>query len=227
MTWNNLREYFGISLLISLLWLVCIIVYFLLHNKPFFHNAKNWVKWLIMIGAIILFLQWKDDIKAYKNVVAMRDYAAIDEGLRQFVEQKGNELSYSDQLNGFRSGKLNGKMIAFEIELMGNHLLENRINNQLKKHDQFSSNPDSIDYVILFLSHWETAYYDNHCSSSTEMANVYVVDYKTDSIVSIVNFYRNKNSRPTNLRIKRRSKGVHEKHELEDEELYYGIVNGI
>lgn len=159
-----------------------------------------------------------------------KEYAELDARLRQYCDNKIKELLLKDYMHVDYEKRLDGRMIALiRNDTYGTTELEYRLNDELKKHNQFTTNPDSIDYVVLLLPHWETDYYgpSKNSSCSTEMADAYVLDYKANRIVKTVKFDENKN--PFVLTVRSRSKysSVEAKRCLEGEELYNGIVGNM
>ena len=157
-----------------------------------------------------------------------KEYAELDARLRQYCDNKINELYNAyDTIHVDYDKELDGKMIAFiRNNTYGTTELEYRLNDELKKHNQFTTDPDSIDYVVILLPHWKTDYYGTSQSSScsTEMANAYVLDYKTDRIVKTIKFDEDKNPYVLTVRSRSKYSSVEYKRRLEEEELYNGIV---
>lgn len=155
-----------------------------------------------------------------------KEYAALDAKIRYYCEDKISELGHNNPAanNVDNNMELSGKMFSVILNYIdGDIELEYRLNEGLKKHNQYTENPDSLDYVIVLLSLWKTDYYGrgHDVSSSTEMAEVYVWDYKADTLVKKVNFDQNKNPYMVSVR---KYHSEDKKIPLEEDELYEGIV---
>ena len=160
-----------------------------------------------------------------------REYAALDDGLKQYFHDKIAELlkvdsdtTVTEKLNLRKN--LEGKFIGIiRNEDDRSAGLEFRLNEELKKHSQYTTNPDSLDYVVFLFSYWDTDYYEgrrgHEYTCSTEMGIAYILDFKTDSIVKITRFDTNKN--PSSFWVERYGEN-NWRYPLEGEELYNGII---
>ena len=123
--------------------------------------------------------------------------------------------------------ELDGKIIAItrdEETTKIKVLLDSRLNDQLKKENKYTANPDSLDYVIIILPYWKTDSYGTFAKSysSTEMANVIILDFKADTIAGTMDFNENKN--PASMTVKKSDISEHQYIYLKSDELYDGIV---
>ena len=165
-----------------------------------------------------------------------KEFAALDAGLKQYLNDKKMELFVSQDsiaTDYFRYHKyleydkvLEGKFLAIiRDDNDGETKLEYRLNEELRNHNQYTLSPNSLDYVVVLFPRWDTDYYrgGGSFSSTTEMATAYVVDYKADTIVKIREFDTDKN--PFAIQVNKRAISHNEKHNLKGEELYNGVMN--
>ena len=111
------------------------------------------------------------------------------------------------------------KAIAFMNEHNEKGLeLDSRLNDELKKHGQYSDNPEDLDYVVCYYKNWKSdSYYGNGgvAFCRTENAFVVFVDFKRQEIVDTVNILINRN--PESLTT---TQFGSENIELSEEEVY-------
>lgn len=216
--------------------ILCVVVHYM-HEAAMSSPKGKWYQTALRVGVIWIgiggvFLMMVFGVgfateEKRTRIQHEREYAALDNGLKQYFHDKIAELSkgYSTITDSLNSGKdLEGKFIGIvRNEDNGSTALEFRLNEELKKHSQYTANPDSLDYVVVLLPYWSTDYYGrgSDSSCSTEMATAYILDYKTDSIVKIIRFDTDKN--PYSIKV-RRYHDSNRRIPLKGEELYNGIM---
>ena len=218
------------GILANAIWLAYIFALFYLKGKV------KLPKWIIFVGAFFLIFIWMDSVDGYQR---KKEIASIDPALRAYFTQKADHLYTSlYSLNSLDSlNSLNRDSLTYpqDLELKGKFLgvsrdadlakteLEFRLNDELKKHDQYTTNKDSLDYIVVALTYWETDSYERGATCSTEMADVFVIDYKTDSIVKKAKLDANKN--PFAITSNSRYGTPHNTIPLGGEELYDAVFN--
>ena len=216
MTFFETIQIHTVAIILTVLWLAYICAFF------YYKGKIKFPKWIIIVGAVILAFAWFINHETY---LQQKEWAEIDEGLKKYFVEKTKDLSYvsADSIHKEYSNPLTGKMIAVILDDEKNEtILDYRLNDELKKNDKYTTYPDSLDYVIVILPYWHTDFYQGNNTSLTEMANVFVLDYKADTIVKTRNFNENKN--PFAVRREEHSSGSSEMHHLTGEELYKGII---
>ena len=216
------------GILANAIWLAYIFAYFYLKGKV------KLPKWIIFVGAFFLFFIWMGSVDGYQR---KKEIASIDPALRAYFTQKADHLYTSLYSLDSPLNLLNWDSLTYpqDLELKGKFLgvsrdadlakteLEFRLNDELKKHDQYTTNKDSLDYIVVALTYWETDSYERGATCSTEMADVFVIDYKTDSIVKKAKLDTNKN--PFAITSNSRYGTPHDKMILKGEELYDAVFN--
>ena len=216
MTFFDTISFFFVAIILTIILLAYFFAIF------YFKGKRKLPKWIVFVGVLVVWFAWHTNYDTYKK---QKEWVEMDEGLKKYFTEKTNDLLLvpADSIVEGNDKVLEGKMIAvIQDDEKKEARLEHRLNDKLKEFGKFTSNPDSLDYVIFLLPYWHTDYYSGGNTSLTEMANVFVLDYKADSVVKTVTFDENKN--PFFVTRNKRSGGSSETHNLRDDELYDGII---
>lgn len=211
---------------LSTLWVAYIFAYF------FFKSKVKLPRWIIWFGGIALFAIWSFWVanRSVEKEEAQnkQEYDKIDTDLKDYLSEKLYDYSSMSKIPQINIDKeLDGKIIAITRDEETTKIkvqLESKLNDRLKKENKYTTNPDSLDYVVIILPYWKTDSYGTmkNVHSHCEMANVIILDYKADTIAGTIVFNENKN--PDSITVKRNSPGEDRYLFLEADELYDGIV---
>lgn len=186
--------------------------------------------WVAKIAGLLALIWWGD---IYKNCEDIKDevrFTCVSDSVKSTFNkisasidrENFYELSKSSTMN-LHELKKDFKAIAFTIGSDNNLIFEERLNNELQKHDQYSVKADDLDYVICYFKNWTTQDYGyigvSMASCSTENAFVVFVDFRKQEVVDTVKIIINRN--PESITT---SMGDNKKIELSAEELYQFVL---
>ncbi len=225
-------RYYMIPIIITAVWLCLSVAFF------FWKKNRGCAPAIFVFGgmALLAFVwpHWTTNIGDYKAEVLDRvnqeEWQSLDPQLRLRLNDvvKLTQPLYNNSDTVINPDKLlDGKFIAVTY----NHntsdttmvsTLEHRINEALKEHNQFCTVANELDYAIVFYSSGDYDKYgrNGHSSVYTEQGTAFVVDFKTDSIVKVVQFMP---ENPYSIQVKKHHE-AHYEYMLSKEDLYIGVM---
>ena len=129
-----------------------------------------------------------DEIKSYVDNLTSDDLRRI----------RGNLSAISPGLKeNFGKGiKKDFKAIAF-IQDTDGVMMEERLNEELKKRDQYTKDAEELDYLVLFFQDWNSDLYTSDrggfSTCRTEIGFFEIIDYKSNEVVDTFSINRNAN----------------------------------
>lgn len=185
------------------------------------------LKMLPLIIILIIILWTKLD---YRTIKEDAYYASIDPALRAYFEELMESNAQPQKVN-MQPLRSEFKAIAITSDTINKTiLLEKRLNDEFKKHGQYTIDPDSLDYIICFFQQWKKDDYIGSegigmATCETENAFIRIVDQKRHEVVDTIIIDINRN--PEHLTVETNQFGFGSKTiTLSPEELYnYCIGN--
>ena len=223
-------RYYMTPIIITAVWL-CISVVFFLWKKN-----RACAPAIFVFGGIALLAfvwpHWAVNIGDFKAAVLekadQKEFNALAPELRAHLNNVAKNMMdyyYADTVIN-PDKLLDGKFIAITFSRDDDTTivatLEHRINEALKENNQYCTSANELDYVVMFIQKIEYDTYGRNDKSSvtTEQANVYVLDFKTDSIVKAVSFMP---SNPYSIQV-RKFHDEHYERMLSKGDLYIGVM---
>ena len=223
-------RYYMIPIIITAVWLCLSVAFF------FWKKNRGCAPAIFVFGGIALLAfvwpHWAVNIGDYKAEVLekadQKEFNALAPELRAHLNNVAKNMMdyyYTDTVIN-PDKLLDGKFIAITFSRDDDTTivatLEHRINEALKEHNQFCTVANELDYAIVFYSSGDYDKYgrNGHSSVYTEQGTAFVVDFKTDSIVKVVQFMP---ENPYSIQVKKHHE-AHYEYMLSKEDLYIGVM---
>ena len=198
--------------LISLgVWLIYLI--FFIFREKWFKGRFSFLQklfngWIVKLSTLGLiawgFGLYSDYDKRIKKEI---EYACVSDDIKLFVDNlmsddlrrvHGNlsEISPGLKENFGKSIKKDFKAIAF-IQDEDGVSWEERLNDELKRRDQYTAEAKDLDYLVIFFQDWKTDLYSSNSgrfgTCSTENGFIEVIEFKSSEVIDTVSITRDAN----------------------------------